>query len=100
MKNDIKALFHVNSDSDTDKRITFDYGTDGQISAVLTQILFERHPESGEIKVSVGYATCIRQVKAGSILQYSYWQTDVDRVSKALQYVYGIKLRQELIPFR
>ncbi|CAF1647329.1 unnamed protein product, partial [Adineta ricciae] len=54
MKNNIKALFHANLDSDTDKRITFDYGTDGQISAVLTQILFERHPESGEIKVSVG----------------------------------------------
>jgi hypothetical protein len=55
----IKALYKANTDIDMEKNVSFDYECDGAISAVLTQMLFER--TSNELRVSVGYIKFTRR---------------------------------------
>ena len=96
-RNKIKALYKANKDSDIEKNISFNYEAGGAISAELTQLLFERITSSNEIKISAGFTKCIRRSKTGSHLKIDYWKSNEDRITKALQYLYGKDLKQELI---
>jgi hypothetical protein len=80
-----------------EKTISFNYETNGQISAVLTQILYEKQTATGEIKLSLGYTKCIRKAKRESTLEFDYWRSNEERVTKALQFLYGTDLKAELI---
>ncbi|CAF1015061.1 unnamed protein product [Adineta steineri] len=92
----ITALFKVNTDCDIEKNISFNYESNGKISAVLTQILYEKLTSTGEIKISVGYSRYIRQTKTNSQFEFEYWKSNEERVTKALQFLYGNTLLQEL----
>lgn len=90
----IKALYKANRDIDLEKNVTFDYGVNGAITAILTMMLFER--VGGELKISVGYIQYTRKPTLGWHHRPDYWQSNTDRVVKALQYKYGLELQREL----
>ncbi|CAF3267353.1 unnamed protein product [Rotaria socialis] len=95
LRNKIAALFKVIKDCDMEKNISFGYES-GKISAVLTQILFEKQSVSKEIKVCFGYTRCIRMIKTDSKLDFGYWNSNEERVTKALQFLFGTELKKEL----
>jgi hypothetical protein len=90
----IKALYKANKDLDLEKNVTFDYGVNGAITATLTMMLFERAGD--ELKISVGYINYTRQPTTGWHHLPNYWQSNTDKVVKALQYKYGLELQREL----
>ncbi|CAF4087812.1 unnamed protein product, partial [Rotaria sp. Silwood1] len=95
-RNKIAALFKVNTDCDDEKNVTFNYEPNGGISATLTQIVFEREHSRREIRISVGYTRCIRKPKQNERLDFNYWKSNQDNVIKALQFLFGKDLKQEL----
>lgn len=90
----IKALFKATKDVDLEKNVTFDYGVNGAISANLIMMLFER--TGGELKISVGYIKYIRKPTIGWHHLPNYWQSNTDKIVRALQYKYGLELQREL----
>ncbi|UJR09181.1 hypothetical protein I4U23_013429 [Adineta vaga] len=90
----MKALYKANTDIDMEKNVSFDYESDGAISAVLTQMLFER--TQTELRVSVGYIKFTRRPTKGWHYLRDYWQSNTEKVIKALQYKYGLELKKEL----
>lgn len=93
-RNKIKALFNAITDIDMEKSITFEYETDGAISAMLTQILFERC--GNELRVSVGYIKFIRRPTKGWHFLRDYWKSNEEKTVKGLQYKYAKQLENEL----
>lgn len=94
IKERIKALYKALTDIDMEKNVSFDYNTNGSISATLTQMLFEK--TSDEIIVSVGYMKFTRKPSNGWHFVQNYWQDNAEKVVKALQYKYGVQLKNEL----
>ncbi|CAF1475481.1 unnamed protein product [Rotaria sordida] len=87
IKETLKQPFECITNNDMEKSVYFD-NTNGSISATLTQMLYER--TSDEIKVSVGY------IKFTTRPTQNCWQNDTERVMRALQYRYGLQLKNEL----
>ncbi|CAF3376100.1 unnamed protein product [Rotaria sp. Silwood2] len=66
----------------------------GTVSATLAQMLLER--TAGEIRVTVGYIKFTRRPTQGWHYVQDYWQNNTERVMRALQYKYGLRLQNEL----
>ncbi|UJR09180.1 hypothetical protein I4U23_013428 [Adineta vaga] len=92
----MKELFNVDTNSDIQTYVSFDNESNDAIGATLTQILLERNNDYNELKISVGYIKFTSRSTCDSNYLRDYWQSNTERVVKALQYKYGLELKNEL----